>query len=73
VLQVLSVNQQVAFELQGVNLRINIGQLLIDANGDNQEVSRGFLMDSTAFIFTNAGMFAVRWACRLLPVFCSEG
>ena len=49
-------NQQVAFELQGVNLRITVGTLLVDANGDNKEVNRGLLMDSTAFIFTNAGV-----------------
>lgn len=55
--QILSVGQQVVFELQGLNLRLSIGSLLVSdaAGGDNRDVSRGFLRDSTAFIFTNAG------------------
>ncbi len=54
--QILSVGQQVVFELQGLNLRIVVGSLLVsDAAGENKDVARGFLADSTAFIFTNAG------------------
>jgi len=58
--QVLTVGQQVVFELQGLNLRIVVGSLLVsDAGGQNKDVSRAFLRDSTAFIFTNAGGFVV--------------
>jgi vesicle-fusing ATPase len=74
--QVLSVGQQLVFELQGLNLRLVVGTLLVDttsatSNGgggaaagagagghssnSSTEVSRGFLADNTAFIFTNGG------------------
>ncbi|KIZ00939.1 vesicle-fusing ATPase [Monoraphidium neglectum] len=59
--QVLSVNQQVVFELQGLNLRVVVGSLLVsDASGENRDVQRGFLRDSTAFIFTNSGQAPIK-------------
>lgn len=59
--QVLSVGQQVVFELQGLNLRIVVGSLLVsDAGGENKDVARGFLRDSTAFIFTNSGQAPIK-------------
>ena len=54
--QVLTNGQQVVFELQGLNLRLVVGSLLVsDPAGENRDVPRAFLRDSTAFIFTNAG------------------
>ncbi len=55
-LQIFTVGQQVVFELQGVNLRLVVGTLLVDQGGENKEVQRGVLFENTAFIFTNAGM-----------------
>jgi hypothetical protein len=49
----------VVFELQGLNLRLVVGSLLVsDAGGENRDVGRGFVRDSTAFIFTNSGAAA---------------
>ncbi|KAI8476967.1 MAG: N-ethylmaleimide sensitive fusion protein [Monoraphidium minutum] len=59
--QVLGVGQQVVFELQGLNLRIVVGSLLVaDAAGENKDVPRALLGDSTAFIFTNAGQAPIK-------------
>lgn len=53
----LSLGQQVVFELQGTNLCIEVSNLLVTdaASGENRDVARALLRDSTAFIFTNAG------------------
>jgi hypothetical protein len=62
--QVFTVGQQVVFELQGLNLRLVVGSLLVsDASGENRDVVRGFVRDSTAFIFTNSGALQ-GWAAR---------
>jgi hypothetical protein len=45
----------VAFELQGTKLLLVVGQLMVDVEGENKEVGKGYLRKNTAFIFTNAG------------------
>ncbi|GLC36429.1 hypothetical protein PLESTM_000445600 [Pleodorina starrii] len=53
--QVLTKNQQIAFELDTGNYKLVVEQLLIDVEGKSVETSRGFLAENTAFIFTNEG------------------
>ncbi|GIL90412.1 hypothetical protein Vretimale_18282 [Volvox reticuliferus] len=53
--QILTKNQQIAFELDTGNYKLIIEQLLIDVAGKSVETSRGILADNTAFIFTNEG------------------
>ncbi|KAG2433336.1 hypothetical protein HXX76_008400 [Chlamydomonas incerta] len=53
--QVLTKNQQVAFELDGANYKLLVEQLLIDVDGKSVEAPRGLLAEATAFIFTNEG------------------
>lgn len=53
--QILTVGQQVVFELQGVNLRLTVGTVLVDQGGENKEVQQAMLAQNTAFIFTNGG------------------
>lgn len=54
-MQIFTVGQQVLFELQGTNLRLVISALLVGQGGDNRDITRGYLQDKTAFIFTNSG------------------
>ena len=54
-MQILTVGQQVVFELQGVNLRLTVGTVLVDQGGENKEVQQAMLAQNTAFIFTNGG------------------
>ncbi|GBF97910.1 vesicle-fusing ATPase-like, partial [Raphidocelis subcapitata] len=59
--QVVTAGQQVVFELQGLNLRLVVGSLLVsDPAGENRDVPRAFLRDSTAFIFTNGGQAPIK-------------
>ncbi|GFR52621.1 hypothetical protein Agub_g15206 [Astrephomene gubernaculifera] len=53
--QVFTRNQQFAFQLDTGNYKLVVEQLLIDADGKSVETNRGFLVDNTAFIFTNEG------------------
>lgn len=51
--QIFSPEQLVAFELQGSSFKLHVGSVQVDVNGQNREVPRGRLMQTTAFIFTN--------------------
>jgi vesicle-fusing ATPase len=60
--QILTAGQQVVFELQGLNLRLNVASLLVtDAGtGESADVRRALLSNATAFIFTNAGQAPIK-------------
>ncbi|KAL6751966.1 N-ethylmaleimide sensitive fusion protein [Haematococcus lacustris] len=53
--QVLTQNQLVAFEHEGSNFKLIVGNMQIDVAGQSQDVQRAYLAENTAFIFTNAG------------------
>ncbi|GLI63735.1 hypothetical protein VaNZ11_006800 [Volvox africanus] len=53
--QILTANQQIAFELDTGNFKLVIEQLLVDVAGKLVKISRGILADNTAFMFTNEG------------------
>eukprot|EP00877_Chromochloris_zofingiensis_P012938 jgi/Chrzof1/7899/Cz02g40140.t1 len=59
-MQIFTVGQQVLFELQGTNLRLVISALLVGQGGDNRDITRGYLQDKTAFIFTNSGQHHIK-------------
>ncbi|EFJ49121.1 hypothetical protein VOLCADRAFT_80882 [Volvox carteri f. nagariensis] len=53
--QVLTKDQQIAFELDTGNYKLIVEQLLVDVGGKSMETSRGVLSGRTAFFFTNEG------------------
>ena len=54
-IQIFSVGQAIAFEMEGRNYKLVVIDLFIDVDGVSVKSSRGGLRDITAFIFTNAG------------------
>ena len=57
-----TLNQLIAFEHEGSNFKLSISNLMIDVNGQSQDVSRAYLAENTAFIFTNGEPCCVCWA-----------
>lgn len=54
--QIFSSGQQILFELEGTNLRLVVGSLLVD----DKEVPRAKLQKGTAFVFTNSGQHPIK-------------
>jgi vesicle-fusing ATPase len=60
--QIFTLNQQAAFEHEGSNFRMTVSSMLVDVNGVSKDVNRGYLLENTAFIFTNTGANPVKIA-----------
>lgn len=54
-MQIFTVNQQAAFELEGSNFKLTIANMIVDVDGKSMDIKRGYLAETTAFIFTNSG------------------
>uniref|UniRef100_A0A7S0RIV4 Vesicle-fusing ATPase n=1 Tax=Chlamydomonas leiostraca TaxID=1034604 RepID=A0A7S0RIV4_9CHLO len=58
--QVLTLGQQIAFDHEGSNFKLTLSNVMIDVNGQTQEVQRAYLAENTAFIFTNGGQNPIK-------------
>ncbi len=52
--------QLIAFEHEGSNFKLTVGNVMIDVDGQSQDVQRAYLADNTAFIFTNSGQNPIK-------------